>query len=254
MTNDTPPHNIVPVVPAPLPAPRWGNTGLPAPTVPRPPYERPLAALRRYKWLVLGILILAVIGGMVATRMVKPQYEVRATIWIEPETPVSNVSGPIRSRELLNASAWEELLRSYRIVDAVVRKLRLYVRPDDSADLPLFAGFGIAERFLPGKYEVEIDRTRKRWQLKLVNGTFSDDGSMADSVGVRAGLRWVIPVAAFEGRGTRNVKFTVSTPRETAIELMNRLSAELPRESNFLWLRLRDEDPQMALLTLISGV
>lgn len=249
-----PPTNIVPAGPAPLPAPHWGNSGLPAPTVPRPPYERPLAAIRRYKWLVLGVLIIAVIGGMVATRMVKPQYEVRATIWIEPETPVSNVSGPIRSRELLNASAWVELLRSYRIVDAVVRKLALYVRPDNSADLKMLSGFEIADPFLPGKYELEIDRTRKRWRLASMNGTHSDSGSMTDSVGRRAGLRWVIPADAFVGTGTRKVKFTVSTPRETAIELMQRLNAELPRESNFLWLRLRDQDPQIAQLTLNTWV
>src|SRR5688572_15557564 len=233
MSEQPPSFGVVPASPAPLPSPRFDRTGLPTPMPTPPAYERPLAAIRRYKWLVLGVIALAVVVGIVATRTVKPVYEVRATIWIEPETPVSNVSGPIRSRELLNASAWEELLRSYRIVDAVVRKLALYVRPDDSADLALFSGFGIAERFLPGRYEVEIDRTRKRWQLKLVNGTFSDNGSMADSVGLRAGLRWVIPIGAFEGRGTRNLKFTVSTPRETAIELMSRLNAELPRGSNF---------------------
>jgi capsular exopolysaccharide synthesis family protein len=213
-----------------------------------------VAAIRRYKWLVLGILLLAVIGGMVAARKLRPQYEVRATIWIEPETPVSNVSGPIRSRELLNASAWVELLRSYRIVDAVVRKLALYVRPHNSADLGLFSGFEISERFLPGKYEVEIDRTRKKWRLTGVNGTVSDSGAVSDSVGSRAGLRWVIPAAAFDGSGERKVAFTLSTPRETAIELMNRLSAELPRESNFLWLRFRDEDPKMAQLILNTWV
>jgi capsular exopolysaccharide synthesis family protein len=203
---------------------------------------------------VLGVLVLAVIGGMIATRLVKPQYEVRATIWIEPETPVSNVSGPIRSRELLNASAWVELVRSYRIVDAVVRKLALYVRPDNSADLEIFSGFGISERFMPGKYEVRIDRTRKRWSLTLPNGVLSDSGGVADSVGRRAGFRWVLPAAAFDGRGTRKVEFTVSTPRETAIDLMRELSAELPRESNFLWLKLRGEDPQLAQLTLNTWV
>src|SRR5687768_18377463 len=165
MSNGTPPTDIVPAAPAPLPAPRWGSTGLPAPMVPRPSYERPVAAIRRYKWLVLGILVLAVIGGMVAARKLRPQYEVRATIWIEPETPVSNVSGPIRSRELLNSSAWVELLRSYRIVDAVVRKLSLYVRPVNPDDKDVMAGFEVGERFLPGTYEVEIDRDRKRWTL-----------------------------------------------------------------------------------------
>ncbi|MEO8910760.1 MAG: polysaccharide biosynthesis tyrosine autokinase [Gemmatimonadaceae bacterium] len=185
-----------------------------------------------------------------ATRSVDPQYEVRATIWIEPETPLSDASGPIRTRELLNSSAWVELLRSYRIVDAVVQKLALFVQPEKPRDFARFSNFAIANRFLPGKYAFRVDRTAKRWNLTSKDGTFSDSGSMADSVGLRAGLRWVAPASLFAGSGKDEIDFTVSTPRETAIELMKALSADLPEKSNFLWLRLRSEDPQLAQLTL----
>jgi polysaccharide biosynthesis transport protein len=231
-----------------LPA-TW-TPAVPAPSVPRPPFERPLSAIRRYKWVSLGILILAVIGGVLATRFVKPQYEVRATIWIEPETPMSDATGPIRSHELLNSSAWVELLRSYRIVDAVVQQLALYVQPEKAADQPLFSGFAIANRFIPGDYELKIDRGRKRWNLELANGTFADSGSVADSVGRRAGFLWAVPAESFDGKGTREVKFTVSTPRETAIALMKQLNAELPEKSNFLWISLRGNNPQLAQQTL----
>ena len=256
MSEATPPLNIVPVRPGPLPTTSWANatSTLPGPVVSRPPYERPFAAIRRYKWLVLGILGLAVIGGLVATRMVKPLYEVRATIYIEPETPVGDASGPIRTRELLNSSAWVELFRSYRIVDAVVRKLALFVRPDEPADKPLFTAFEVDQRFVPGKYELEIDRTKKRWHLALLNGSVADSGAIIDPVGARAGFRWTLPPGAFEGNGTRKVEFTVSTPRETAIDLITKVDADLPRESNFLWLRLRGTDPQAAQLTLNTWV
>jgi succinoglycan biosynthesis transport protein ExoP len=243
------PHNIVPAQPAQL-QPGWGHGAVPAPTVPRPPFERPMSAIRRHKWVMLGILVLALVGGVVATRFVKPQYEVRATIWIEPETPMSDASGPIRSRELLNSSAWVELLRSYRIVDAVVQKLALYVQPSNPADFGIFSNFAIANRFIPGKYALSIDRTRKRWNLALKDGTFADSGTVADSVGLRAGLQWVAPSSLFEGSGKNEIDFTVSTPRETAVELMTQLNADLPERSNFLWLRLRSEDPQLARLTL----
>src|SRR5688572_9702844 len=235
MSEQPPSFGVVPASPAPLPSPRFDRTGLPTPMPTPPAYERPLAAIRRYKWLVLGVIALAVVVGIVATRTVKPVYEVRATIWIEPETPVSNVSGPIRSRELLNSSAWVELLRSYRIVDAVVQKLALYVQPENSADLELFSNFAIADRFIPGKYQLKIDRSKDRWNLALRNGAFSDSGSAGTPVGARAGLSWVLLSTVFAGDGRKTVNFTLSTPRETAVELMQQLSAELPEKSNFLW-------------------
>ena len=244
------PHNNVPA-PAPRPlVPVWTSSGMAPPAIPKPPFERPWSAIRRHRWIVLGILALAVVIGIVATRSAKPQYEVRATIWIEPETPLSDASGPIRTRELLNSSAWVELVRSYRIVDAVVQKLALYVQPQNPGDFAQFSNFGIANRFLPGKYAFRIDRTAKRWNLTLKDGTFSDSGNMADSVGRRAGLRWVAPASLFDGSGKRDIDFTLSTPRETAIELMKALTADLPEKSNFLWLRLRSDDPQLAQLTL----
>ena len=109
---------------------------------------------------------MSVAGGIVAVRFVHPQYTVSATVWIQSETPTNAGStGPIRSGGLLSAQAWVELLKSYRIADAVVRKLTLYVRPDKPTDLPVFANFSIADRFAAGQYELVIDRSRKRWHL-----------------------------------------------------------------------------------------
>lgn len=250
MGESIPPHNIVPAPTPQLQAANWSKPALPAPTVPRPPFERPISAVRRHKWVILGMLLLALVGGIAATRFIKPQYEVRATIWIEPETPLTDASGPIRSHELLNSSAWVELLRSYRIVDAVVQKLALYVQPNNASDFGIFSNFAIGNRFFPGKYELDIDRTRKRWNLALKAGTFADSGGVTDSVGLRAGIRWLAPASLFNGSGKKVIGFTVSTPRETAVELMKQLNADLPEKSNFLWLRFRSEDPQLARLTL----
>lgn len=240
--------NLVPATQKPV-AP-WENNSPSMPVVPPPPFQRPLAAIRRYKWLILAVLLLAIPGGLLATHYVKPQYEVRATIWIQPETREQSNTGPIRPQELLASTAWVELLRSYRIVDAVVRKLALYVKPDSRGDFWMFSNFAIADRFLPGKYALKVDRTRKIWRLTLADGSFPDSGRMSDSVGRRLGLKWVIPPYVFTGSGERKINFEVATPRETAIDLMKRLNADLPEKSNFLWLRLRDDDPQLASLTL----
>ncbi|MEP6731128.1 MAG: Wzz/FepE/Etk N-terminal domain-containing protein, partial [bacterium] len=71
---------VAEVPPPPLPVEGWGNAPTLAP--PRSALERPLAAIRRYKWLFVSVVLIATAGGVVATRFVKPEYEVHATVWI----------------------------------------------------------------------------------------------------------------------------------------------------------------------------
>ncbi len=218
--------------------------------------ERPGAAIRRYKWLITAILLVSAVVGIAASRLTKPEYESRATIWIASETPELRSTGPIRSGELLHSGAWIELLRSYRVVDEVVRKLALYLKPLDPADRQYLAGFTLADKFLPGGYELEIDRAKKTWVLRsnpdgMPEGEVSEErGAAADSVGRKFGFKWVLPITAFTGAGSETVEFNVSTPRETSIRLADRLGNRLIQGSNFLWLTYTDADPQMAARTL----
>ena len=79
---------VADVPPALPPGEGWGH----APTLepPRSALERPLAAIRRYKWLFVSIIAIATLGGVVATRFVHPEYEVGATVWIASQTPPSH--------------------------------------------------------------------------------------------------------------------------------------------------------------------
>lgn len=215
--------------------------------------ERPLGALRRYKWLIVGIVILSAMAGFAGSRLVKAQYEARSTIWIASETPELRASGPIRSRELLQSGAWIELLRSYRVVDEVVRKLTLYLTPTNPAQRPYFADFALSDRFVPGRYELRVDRAKKTWVLQIIadrtlpEGSIStEQGAAADSVGRKFGFKWVLPATAFAGMGNATVAFNVSTPRETSIRLADRLGNRLVQGSNFLWLTYSDQDPRLA--------
>ena len=241
-----------PVSAAPPAVQGWGDGAGLAPA--RSPMERPLAAIRRYKWLLVGIVALSVLGGVVATRLVEPEYEVRATIWINSETPLAERSGPIRSNELLNSQAWVELIRSYRIADAVVRKLSLYVRPKDAADSAAFTGFAVADRFVPGTYRLAVEEGGRRWKLSLKDAAFTENGTAGDSIGRQVGLRWQPSPSTLARFGDEEVEFTVATPRETSIELMTRLGTRLPERSNFLWLTLQDPDPHLAARTLNTWV
>ncbi len=247
MADEVKSMQLVAVSPPPPPTEGWGN----APTLvpPRSALERPLAAIRRYKWLFISVVIIATVGGVVATRFVKPEYEVHATVWIASQTP-QEAGGPIRSRELLNPTAWVDLLRSYRISDAVVRKLALYVKPSKTTDSPLFTDFSIADMFIPGDYTLVVDRKGARWNLSIQDVARSDSGAVGDSVGRVMGLRWQPSAKAMRAAAGRDIKFSVATPREVSQELSVRLTAILPLHSNFLNLTLTDQDPALAAVTL----
>jgi polysaccharide biosynthesis transport protein len=214
-------------------------------SVPGQPLERARGAIRRYRWLMVAIILVSAAAGFAATRFVKPVYEVSATIWIQSETPMSQKVGAFKAEELLNSGAWVELLKSTRVVDAVVRNLGLYVNPVNPADSSLLHGFTIGDRFAAGRYELLVDRDRKRWTLQLQTGAPIDSGTATDSLGKQLGFNWALPASAFEGTGLKKMQFTVSTPRETALDYANnRLIANLPTGSTFLTLTMRDPDPQ----------
>src|SRR5678815_2179380 len=115
---------------------------------------------------MLAVVALASGMGVAATRFIIPQYEVHAQILIASESPMEARTGPIRSPGLLVADDWIALLKSYAIVDGVVRELALFVRPDNpNADGDVFAGFTLADHYYPGSYALNVDRNTKRWRL-----------------------------------------------------------------------------------------
>ena len=233
----------------------WYEPRPPLPALATSPLERPVAALRRYKWLIVAVVALAIGAGIVATRFVTPLYEVRASIMIATESPMENRTGPIRSTGLLTSDDWTQLLKSFTISDAVVRKLSLYLRPKDAKDAELFSGFALADRFLPGQYELVIHRAAKRWTLAAEpSDVVIDSGGVSDPVGRATGFFWLLPATAFDGSGTRTVRFTVATPREVAVGLVSRLKTQRQQQSNFLLLTLEDSDPQRAARILNTWV
>ncbi|MEO7770179.1 MAG: polysaccharide biosynthesis tyrosine autokinase [Gemmatimonadaceae bacterium] len=236
-------------MPSPAMDAGWGNA--PTITPEKSALERPLAAIRRYKWLVMSIVALSVAGGVAASRFVKPEYEVRATLWIASQTP-QEAGGPIRSRELLNPTAWVDLLRSFRIADAVVRKLALYVKPAKSADAPVFANFSIADKLISGDYTLTVNKAGTRWNLGVESEIIADSGAVGDSIGRAMGLLWQPDARLLKKNAGRDIKFNVRPPREVSQDLNMRLTATLLAKSNFLNLTLTDTDRELAALTLNS--
>lgn len=206
------------------------------------------AALMRYKWLMAIVVLVGTAAGVGATKFLKPEYEVSSTIWISSETPQGGGSGPIRADELLSSAAWVELLRSFVIIDPVVTTLKLYLVPGSVADSSVFTHFDVANGLRPGEYTLRVQNGGRRYELLDSSDVIVDRGAVGDSIGRSVGFHWA-PTAAEIG-GDRNIQFSVTTPRNASISLVQQVSATLPNKSNFLRVSLTGTQPERMARTM----
>src|ERR1051325_6359935 len=147
-----------PMTSRPLPARRDSTPTLvrrePAPATPAyvdgqsgPDWRRIGSALLRFKWIVALMVLLGLGAAFAATRVMRPVYRAQTNVWVDVpdrrgESP-SDARGPIRQGALLDADDWVELLRSYIVLDQVVRDQRLYLGVNRPAHRPGFATLGV---------------------------------------------------------------------------------------------------------------
>jgi capsular exopolysaccharide synthesis family protein len=209
--------------------------------------RRALVAIFRYKWLVLAIVLLGLTSGVVVTRRFRPAFEVQSTIWISTEGNTWP-DGPMRGGRLLPSNSWPDLLRSFAVLDTVTRGLRLFVYPANREDLPLFADLTTSSPSRTGSYILQIDDANNRYSLERANGQVVETGIVGDTIGRNLGFRWA--PTANKLRGRRNLRFSLSSPRDASIALRSRLRAELPEDGNLLRVALTGDDPYVVARTL----
>jgi len=212
------------------------------------PWARYLDALKRHAPLIIAIVMTGSALGFLAARRVKSVYDVQSTVWIA--SGLSPQSGPIRPQQLLPPASWIELLRSYSIVEQVVRNLRLNVshRPADSV---FFRGFESLPSLRPGKYLLQQEQGG-RYVLSDENKVSIERGTLGDSIGRKVGFGWA-PDARLFTPG-RILNFSVSTPRSTAVGLLTSLHSSLPEDGQFLTITLSGSDPARTARTLNAWV
>src|SRR2546428_11851311 len=131
-----------------------GRAGPPPPAAlgeehPGPDWRRIESSLLRFKWIVILLVTLGLGAAFAATRVLRPIYRAQANVWVDvPDRRGeggSDARGPIRQGALLDADAWVELLRSYVVLDQVVRDLRLYLDVKRPNDRGIFANFSVSD-------------------------------------------------------------------------------------------------------------
>jgi capsular exopolysaccharide synthesis family protein len=211
-------------------------------------WGRYMAALKRFRWLIILVAIAGTGLSVLATRFLKPEYTATATIWIDTRDAQDGSSGPIRAPELLHNYAWQELLTTYTVLDSVIEKEHLFLEVDDPKDEPLFKSFQLKPRFAAGDFRLVVDPAGKTWTLKTGEGLSAGTGAVGDSVGLLAGFAWQ-PDARLLGHG-RTIKFTVIPPRQASEDVVKRLNVQMAENGNFLRLAYNDTDPARATRTL----
>lgn len=209
------------------------------------PWSRYVDALRRHSLLILAVALVGSIAGFVVTRMlVKPQYDAEATIWINATPATSQQQsgpiGPIRQQNLLSSYSWVELLRSFAVVDPVVRDLKLNVSYEQPADSVVFRDFTWTPNARSGDYSLEIDGRGRNYALSTLDGTLLERGVVGDSVGRKVGLQW-LPEKRSLGVA-RTIEFSVGSPRSASASLVKAVHPTLPENSQFLKITLSGAD------------
>ena len=211
------------------------------------PWGRYWQSVRRYKYWVIGTVLVGTALGAGLTRFIQPTYEVHGTIWISEADAQTRTSGPIRAEEILSSTSWPDLLKSFAILDRVVLAERRYL-DHDPADSLLFAKFDVDTGFGPGEYLLEVERTGKRWTLREEERGVIENGAVGDSIGRAAGFRWKPSAEVLTAN--LEVEFVLLPPRAAAIALRENLGDSLPEGSNLLRASLRGTDPERTASTM----
>jgi succinoglycan biosynthesis transport protein ExoP len=223
------------------------------------PLVRILSAFKRFKWLILLCTVGGVGAGIMATRLMPEKYEVNGVIMLEAR---GGNTGVIEAAPFLQGSQWIELLKDPRVLDPVVRDLKLYIvgpnprGSDNSREGPsglaatLFEGFETREDFIPGNYRVSFSEDGNRWEMRNISqGPRRYEGVVGDSAGLDWGIKWV-PRPRQSMRG-QEYEFTLLTPREVSNRLADAISTRFPpRGGRFVRVFYNATDPQKAKNTL----
>ncbi len=227
----------------PLPAPR--DLELPADS------QRYLAAVLRFKWLVLAVAVVVTSLGAGVAWLLKPTYRARAMVWVQvPSRPdrASSEGGPIWSGQLPISSGWTDLLQSSAVLEDVVRGLRLYLTPKLPSDTDALATFQIKQQVRGGKYRFAVDSAGTGFTLWTRRQGVVGRGVAGDSVGAALGFAWVPPAAAFRPR--RRVEFEVTPPDEAVLLLAKAMKVSADVDGNFLRLDLSGHDAELVAATV----
>lgn len=221
------------------------------------PVARFFGALRRFKWLILGVFLLGATASVLITRWMPDKYRVGVTMSLYDRGEDVVINAP----QMLSSRQWEELLRTDAVLEPVVLARKLYIRGPRSGKLtppPLegpwgehaaaFDSFEWTATTRPGRYRFEVAATGRSWTLTNEQTGRVDRGSVGQNIGTQFGFRWAPDLAPLRGQ---TLEFDVLTPNEVARALYSQLNVDMqPMGARFMRINLEGQDPEGIARTL----
>jgi polysaccharide biosynthesis transport protein len=202
--------------------------------------KRAQRAVSRYKWLVLAVVLAGGTGAWLFARSIPPEYTAEATIWIEVANRSDGMRGPIQASELLRNEAWIELLRSFRVLEPVVRREQLYL-DHHVRDADIMGGFQVdPDSYTPGQYSLVVNPGAGRVELRNAEGEVLERAGTGDAIGRTQGFVWRPTAEMLAER--RTVSFSLLSPREASRQLNSQLTTRMASGGNFMRLSYTGED------------
>jgi capsular exopolysaccharide synthesis family protein len=205
-------------------------------------WSRARHAIVRFRWLVVAVVAAALGAGYGISRVVDPAFVAETIIWIDQDARRgADATGGMRPNQSFDAAAWVDLVRSYQVLDTVVRTGRLNIEVDPDADPVLAGTLTAASNVRPGDYRLLVDAGAGRWTL-FEAGAVVDNGALGEPIGRALGFQWTIAPAT----ATRDavVRFSAYAPRDAARRLAESLSVHISPEGNFMRIALEGPEPQ----------
>jgi len=207
---------------------------------------RMMSAVRRFRWLILAVVVGGTGLGLVATHFIKPIYNVTSTIWIRSADNKGQEAN--QNKGIVQGQNWVELLTTNVVLDTVVVKEKLYLEPKSVDDTTLFRGFEGQWPWRTGSYVLEMGPTGQTYTLKDKTGFTVENGRAGQPIGSKIGMHWS-PSPALLGRD-RKIEFSLVSPRDASKSLALNLVSNLAQDGSFLRVSLSGNDPARLTRTL----
>ena len=207
----------------------------------------------RVKWIAILAVVVGAAGGIGATKLVTPLYVVETTVYLGAQKTEGQRQGPIQEGEFVAREGLVQLLRSYRVLEPVVERLRMHIWVGDTVvGKAAFDRLTTAPDVQGGTYQIEVlpgDSAYRLYRSAMDNPV--DERLLPDSVGREFGLIWHLDRGELPV-GTHT--FRVSPARDAARMLGQRIGTSLPQGGQILAITLSDISSERGATTLNAVV